>query len=110
MSRNRRSLELPLTEDCGLPRAPARTDSEPEARSKPSGHPSRMSFDNRSGELVWDEMGSAASVCRSALRRWVVFRYWAPGGLARAACQPSGFLNWHHDSFQRRGGYERIEY
>jgi len=51
-----------------------------------------MSFDNRSGELVWDEMGSAASVCRSALRRWVVFRYWAPGGLARAACQPSGFL------------------
>jgi hypothetical protein len=44
MSRNRRSLELPLTEDCGLPRAPARTDSEPEARSKPSGQPSRMSL------------------------------------------------------------------
>jgi len=37
VSRNLRSLELPLTEDCGLPRAPARTVSEAEARSKPSG-------------------------------------------------------------------------
>jgi len=36
MSRNRRSLELPLTDDCGLPRAPAGTVSEAETRSKPS--------------------------------------------------------------------------
>ena len=60
MSRNRRSLELPLTEDCGLPRAPARTDSEPEARSKPSGQPSRMSFRNR-GAKATSRAGSAPS-------------------------------------------------
>jgi hypothetical protein len=46
----------------------------------------RMTFDNRPGELGWDQMGSAASLCRSALKRWGVFRFWAPGGPAGAAC------------------------